>query len=104
MNHICKHGGLPDWPRALFLSSFSATHLSELSSVPWELVGSLSLQESQAHLAWAFLDGRSRDTFFQAPKGPDTQFRQLILAGSPQSLFLGLRTWGSGKDVNSGHV
>lgn len=101
--YLCRPGGLPDWPRAPSLSSNSATHLSELNSVPWELVGSLSLKESQAHLAWAFSDGRSRDTFFQAPEGPNTQFLQLILAGSPQSLVLGLRTWSSGKDVNSGH-
>lgn len=74
--------------------------------MPWESVGSLSLEESQAHLAWAFSDGRSRDTFFRAPKGTNTQFLQLTIGLSrfpseplPRAQDLGFR-----KGVNSGHV
>lgn len=63
MSHMCKHGGLPGHPDPL-ASLPSATHLSGLSSVPWELMGSLSLDEFQAHLAWAFPDDRGRGTSF----------------------------------------
>lgn len=98
-SHMCKLGRLPDQPRPPSLSSISATHPSELSSMPWKLVGSLSLKEFQAHLAWAFPDDRRGGTSFQAPQGPSTQFSSVELGRFLQSPFLGLRTWSSGRDV-----
>lgn len=78
MNHTCKHRGLPEQPRSPSLSSISASHVSELSSLPWKLRAPYYWRSS-SHI-WP---EHSQMAGTGAPQGPNTKFSLVDLGRFP---------------------
>lgn len=70
--------------------------------MPWELVGSLPLEESR-HIWLGISRWQETAPHSRNPGALQHHFLPLNLACSSQNPFLGLRTWGSGRDGTEGH-